>query len=213
MKRILITGFGPFPGVPDNISGRLAKRVARDAQTHLPDLAVSSTQLPTEWRRGLAKARTSIARLKPDVVLHFGVSSEAQGFVLERRGVNVCVSAPDGAGQFPQGPVQDADGPKRRPATVPIATIIQRLKALGLPAVASSDAGEYLCNAVLYQSLSLAADGQDMMVGFIHIPTAFTKHPTDGLSLERAVFGALDIIAACVETKHGSNRARATRVA
>jgi pyroglutamyl-peptidase len=185
--------------VPVNISGALVKRIARDARTQLPDVTVVSAELPTEWRRGLAKARRLIGKHAPDVVIHFGVSKDATGFVIERRGVNACVSFPDGVGELPPLAHLDPDGPSRRLASLPVGAIVKRLKALGLPVAPSNDAGEYLCNAVLYQSLSLAACKHPMIAGFVHIPQLLPNEPTDRLSLERAVFGGIEIIAACVE--------------
>jgi pyrrolidone-carboxylate peptidase len=41
-------------------------------------------------------------------------------------------------------------------ATYPAARLVQRLRMEGLPAQLSADAGRYLCNAVLFESLHLA---------------------------------------------------------
>jgi pyroglutamyl-peptidase len=205
---ILLTGFGSFPGVAVNASGLLVTRVARAARRRFPNSTITTLVLPTEWQRGPQRVKAAIARAQPDIAIHFGVSSEARGFVIERRGVNACAAMPDGAGHLPALALLEPDGPPQRSSTLPVATIVKRLTARGLPAVASSDAGTYLCNAVLFQSLALAsADRLGMIAGFIHIPASLAGGGIDGrgpapgcpLTLTDALTGGLEIIAACLE--------------
>jgi pyroglutamyl-peptidase len=196
---VLITGFGPFPGVPVNASGVLATRLAAAARRRFSDAAIHAALLPTEWDRGPARAARWIARLKPSIVLHFGVSSEAAGFVIERRAVNACVEYADGAGLFPALTVLDPDGPKRRMATLPVRLIVTRLRALGLPATASDDAGMYLCNAVLYGSLGSASD-LPLIAGFVHLPASLATGASCPMTPTQALAGGLEIIATCLET-------------
>lgn len=203
MRRILLTGFGPFPGVAANATGVLVPRLARAARRRFPGAVVRTGILPTEWVRGTGRARAAIERAKPDVVIHFGVSDRAHGFVIERRAVNACLHTADGAGLMPALPVLDEAGPKRRAVTLPVAAIVSRLKALGLPVVASDDAGQYLCNAVLYQSLGLMAGGTGL-VGFVHLPASLADDGADGaLTVEQAVAGSLEIIAVCLDAGQG----------
>jgi pyroglutamyl-peptidase len=199
-SNILLTGFGPFPGVATNASGLLVPRLARAARRRFPQAVVSTAILPTEWVRGPVKARAAFVRAKPDVVVHFGVSDRAHGFVIERRGVNGCVRSPDGAGLMPVLPVLDEAGPKRRAASLPVAGIVARLRALGLPAVPSDDAGQYLCNAVLYQSLGMAEATGAGMAGFVHLPASLAAHGgAQVLTMEQALAGSLEILAVCLE--------------
>ncbi len=209
MPSVLITGFGPFPGVAVNASGMLVPRLARAARRRFVGVHVHTAILPTEWGRGPARARAAHERASPDISIHFGVSGRAQGFVIERRGVNVCLHTEDGAGKLPPLDVLDPNGPKRRAVTLPVAGIVARLKSLGLPAVTSDDAGSYLCNAVLYQSLGLTgADARGMgcgMAGFVHLPSSLAPSPladeghSGPLTFEQALAGSLEIIAVCLD--------------
>lgn len=217
---ILLTAFGPFPGIPVNATAllvpRLAQRLRRLAAARsplLPDAAISvhTTTLPTEWQRGPDRAEATIGRLRPDLVLHFGVSSQASGFVIERVGRSACQPHPDAAGHLAPSPTL---GPAAtHNATLPVDAICDRLSANGLPVSASTDAGGYLCNAVLYRTLSLPTGVRPPIAGFIHIPAALagpvklrartspeTARPVVPSALTHSDFltGAVHIAATCL---------------
>ena len=207
---LLLTGFGPFPGIPVNASGLLVPRIARAARARFSALTVATAILPTEWQRGPARMEAAIARAQPDIAIHFGVSPRASGFVIERFGVNACMASADGAGRLPPLALLDPQGPARRAVTLPVAAIIERLTEQGLPALASDDAGHYLCNAVLFHSLARAAGTRTAVPGksgFVHLPACLAgggadhKSPQPGCCLSHAqvISGSLAIIAACLE--------------
>ncbi|HML27344.1 MAG TPA: pyroglutamyl-peptidase I [Hyphomicrobium sp.] len=190
---ILLTGFGPFPGVPINVSADLARKTVRIARRTFPACRFHSSVLPTEWRRAPALVATLHDRYRPILALHFGVASGTQGFRLEARAENVCRALLDAAGMPPPADRICADGPAERPTTIKISAIAKTLEARGFPCTISDDAGGYLCNAVLYQSLA-SAEMHGGAAGFIHIPSALISPP---LTMKDAVGAALDIIAVC----------------
>ena len=152
----LITGFGPFPGVPRNASALLVPRLASVARREFPGWRIATAILPTEWRRAPSELARHHARAKPAWAIHFGVSREARGFVMETTGRNVCRDAADAAGEQPGSLCLQPDGPALRSASLPLRAIRERLDRRGLPTASSDDAGGYLCNAVLYHSLGQA---------------------------------------------------------
>jgi pyroglutamyl-peptidase len=207
-QSVLLTGFGPFPGIPVNASGLLATRLAAAGRAAFPKVSFATAQVPTEWTDGPRRARAAILRNTPTLIIHFGVSQRAKGFVIERQGVNACCAEPDGAGHMPLADCLDAVGPKARKATLPVVAIKRRLKAQGLPVALSDDAGEYLCNAVLFHSLAMAKSGDHgARVGFVHIPASLVGAGRDGLEPEpgcpltwdTAIVGGLAIIQACLD--------------
>jgi len=200
-RHILLTGFGPFPGMPVNVSAALVDSLARAARVRDPGLIVHTAVLDTHWQRGPAQARAALDDIKPDIVIHFGVSAAAKGFVIETCGVNACRALPDANGHLPPLTVLDPAGLAAHTVTVPVARIVTALHTNRLPAKASSDAGQYLCNAVLYRSLSWV-NGQrgtnvdEVQVGFVHIPSVLAQ---DGpLSPSQALAGGLVIIDTCL---------------
>lgn len=200
---ILLTGFGPFPGVPENVSSALVPELAAAARKRFPDYLVEAAILPTEWRSGPAAVADLLGSLKPAAALHFGVSSQARDITIESRAHNRAKPLSDAAGLLPSSERLSMDGPELLAARFPAYHIVGRLRRRGLPVALSRDAGGYLCNAVLYRSLERArrADWQ-MRSGFVHLPTALagTESPNDDtaarLGWDQAVEGGLEIIAA-----------------
>ncbi|MEE9547178.1 MAG: hypothetical protein V3V65_06745, partial [Hyphomicrobium sp.] len=92
--------------------------------------------------------------------------------------------------------------------TLPAEYILARLSKLKLPCRASINAGDYLCNALLYHSLNIARDmPQPLVAGFVHVPASLVghgkdyqgSHPDCLLDWETATKGGLEIIAASIE--------------
>ncbi len=208
---VLLTGFGPFPGVPLNATMLLVPRLASLARVHFPGLVFETDILPTEWLTAPARTERLLAEHRPDVVLHFGVSSRARGFEIETRAVNACAWAPDAAGEMPQSEIIDDDGAAALRSLVPTAAIVQRLRRRGIRAFASHDAGTYLCNRTLHFTLDVEMQHPELTrVGFVHVPAALVQArmrpdarylrtaPNSPLSWRDALVGGLEIIGACV---------------
>ena len=194
--RILLTGFGPFPGVPVNASAALVARLAHEAPF---EAEVTAIVLPTEWHRGVAEAEAALARTRPDIALHFGVADNARGFVIEEQARNVCDPRPDACATLPSAAYLSADGPPVRRSTLPAADIVARLKAARIPVSRSKNAGTYLCNAVLYASLTSGHSAP--VTGFIHLPRLIG--PGGPLSDDQALTGGRAIIQACLSVSQG----------
>jgi pyroglutamyl-peptidase len=206
---ILLTGFGPFPGVPDNATAALVPRLAKAARDLFPDYDIIAEILPTEWVAAPQKVGDLLARPGTVLALHFGVSRQAEGFQIELVGRNRCKAVADAAGHMPAGDCLLDDGPAELACTLPVERIVQRLTQLGVPVRTSTDAGGFLCNALLYHSLG-AADTLEKphLVGFVHLPADLTGHGADGkrphpscrLDMRGAISGGLEVIAACLES-------------
>jgi pyroglutamyl-peptidase len=205
-QTILVTGFGPFPGVPDNASAQLVARLVASRDRRLIGYRIEGAILPTEWRGGPDRLLVLLAKHRPALALHFGVSSRASGFDIETRGSNRCSFSVDACGEIPAAASLDGDGPEHLPATIPAHHVVHRLRSRGLPAQISRDAGGYLCNALLYRSLDFARRHcPGMRAGFVHIPDALSVRRGVGkrrirqasrIDIDDAVAGASEILAA-----------------
>jgi pyroglutamyl-peptidase len=204
---VLLTAFGPFPGVPVNATMRLVPELAERAASAFPDARFVTEVLATEWQAGPQRLASLIAAIEPDLVLHFGVSSRARGFEIEQRAHNACRAMPDAAGALPQDFSVRSGGAVHLRTSLPVPHLVLALKRRGIAAFASRDAGAYLCNAVLYHSLAQAAEAaHDTRVGFVHVPASLARpgganRGRSGacpLTWTQAVEGGLEIIAGCL---------------
>ncbi len=205
---ILLTGFGPFPGVPENATALLVPRLAKAARARYATHEVSAEILPTEWARAPGRLTALLAAANVVLALHFGASHNAEGFQIELIGRNLQTSRPDAVGEHPASERVLESGPELLAATLPAERIAARLLGLGYPCCTSSDAGTYLCNAVLYHSLAAArAQPMPRLAGFVHIPAGLARQgrhgqqidPDCALDWKTAIAGGLEIIAACLE--------------
>ena len=203
---VLITGFGPFPGVPVNATMQLVPELAAAGTRAFAGVRIATAILATEWAAAPRTLDGLLAEVKPDLVLHFGVSSRARGFEVESRAANACTQMPDAAGIMPAGERLRADGAEHVKVSLPVQHIVARLRARGIPAFVSRDAGGYLCNATLYHSLGCAREAPGRRVGFIHIPATLGRPGAANrgrvgacrLTWEQAGSGGLEILAACL---------------
>ena len=94
---VLISGFGPFPGIPFNASAELAASAAHRSGHPGSQVVFHSGLLPTSWEAGPDRASRLIRELRPDAIVHFGVASSATpdaiGMVLSWPTWTVCALA------------------------------------------------------------------------------------------------------------------------
>ncbi|MBS0252256.1 MAG: pyroglutamyl-peptidase I [Proteobacteria bacterium] len=202
-RTVLLTGFGPFPGIPVNASAELVRVIAPVARRVFPAFPFIAAVLPTEWRRAPELVAALQDRFQPRLALHIGVATGAQNIRLETCAENVCRDALDAAGLLPVAASLCADGPPKRRANIDVGAIANVLRAHGTQCAISDNAGGYLCNAVLYQSLARAEARGCGAVGFVHIPADL------GLAGAITMDDALTAILAVIGTALGGTDAMA----
>jgi pyroglutamyl-peptidase len=178
--RVLITGFGPFPGVPDNPSSWLAEALAAQDTAAEPHARV----LPTEWQAAMLLPQLC-ASLQPHVMIHFGVSQRAKTLRLERYAHNRISPRADAKGALPANSLIRSGGPDRLDTQLPVPALAAHLRQRLYPATTSHSAGNYLCNFLYYHSLEWAARN-DRLALFVHIPLVNGKGPFSEAALLRA---------------------------
>jgi pyroglutamyl-peptidase len=188
--RLLVTGFGPFPGAPENPTTPLVLALAGESAERFGASALRAVALPAEYRRSWARLRRLYASFAPEVVVHFGLSAKAEAINIERVARRRCsAEALDAAGLGPPRGVARRSGPDELRSTLPVEPMVAALTAAGFAAAASDDAGGYVCNATFYRSLAAALAG-DRIVGFVHAPP---EHILSGTRLLEAATTALAV--------------------
>lgn len=168
--RVLVTGFGRFPGAPENPSGPLALALARRARPALAGMEVRAEVLPTTWESANAFAAL-LQRWDPDIVLMIGLAGRRRHVCVETRATNRTGGFPDATGRRPGAPRLDAAGPDTVRGAAHTAGLVQALRSTGVPARASRDAGRYICNALAYGAYRQAREtGRPLRAVFVHVP-------------------------------------------
>ena len=177
MIKILVTGFGAFPGVPANPASALLFALNKTSRRRLRRLgiALELRDLAVTYG-GLSPRLAALAKeIAPDAILQFGVALRRKAISVEMLARNRAnILHPDASGAPAPTGVVAARGPSTLTSRIPAAEIVAALRRQGIAGEASRNAGDYICNASFYSALGLA---NVPCVGFIHIPRPRRRLP------------------------------------
>jgi pyroglutamyl-peptidase len=169
--RILVTGFGPFPGAPYNPTQPLVARLTRLRRPAFSDVELSSHIFPVTYKAVDRELPLALKKYKPHALLMFGLAGRTGYLRIETRARNaVTMLWPDAAQtRVRKGSIADgADARRFGPHT---AKLLHAAKGTGLDARASRDAGSYLCNYLSWRAIeAVNADNGPRLAAFVHIP-------------------------------------------
>lgn len=199
MPRILITGFGPFPGQPSNPSMRLARHAGRAKALRFAGVDRVVRLLPTTWAM-LDTVPAMLKETRPDAVLMFGVAGRRRKVTPELRAMNhQSALKPDAVGAFAQHRSRQRGAPFARRCSFDARRLQVSIQRAGAPAGLSQNAGGYLCNALSWHVLS-----SGLPAIFVHVPgprrmqrrKGHAKRPRPTMrQLERAAEASLAFVA------------------
>ncbi len=192
--RILITGFGPFPGAPFNPTMGLVKRLTQLRRPAFDDVKFASHIFHVTYATVDRELPELIARFRPDALLSFGLADRTAFMRIESRARNaVTTTFPDAdRNRARKGSIVDgADATLFGPHT---AKLLRAARGTGIDARPSRDAGSYLCNYLSWRSIEAVKkkDGPSL-AAFVHIPLlargvlSRRKHATHRITLEDLV--------------------------
>jgi pyroglutamyl-peptidase len=167
--RVLIAGFGPFPGAPFNPSAALAQALARRRRPALAGAIRTAHVFATAYA-AVDRDIKKLLAAKPDVMLIFGLAGRRRHLCIETRARNaVSIVFPDAHRYRPPAPVIAANEPALQYGNAPFMRLRDAARASGVPSRLSRDAGRYLCNYVYWRMLRHARGGAPL-IAFVHIP-------------------------------------------
>lgn len=209
--RVLIAGFGPFPGARKNPSGDLVRALGRRRRPALSGARIVATVLPTTYAAAERELPALIAEHDPELLIFFGLAGGATRVRVETRAVNAASSIhPDAARKKPGRRALVPGAPGELPVRAPAQRLAAAARAAGVPVCVSRDAGRYLCNAGLFLALDLARrNNRPRRIAFVHIPSPRAALPSRRRrkprpamrSLERA--GEAILVAFLAEARRG----------
>jgi pyroglutamyl-peptidase len=169
--RILITGFGPFPGAPFNPTQPLVARLLRLRRPALGDVELSGHIFPVTYTAVDRELPPLLAKHRPDALLMFGLASRTPYVRIETRARNAVTTLwPDADhARVRKGSISgDADALVFGPHA---AKLLRAADSTGVDARASRDAGSYLCNYLSWRAIeATCGDTGPRLAAFVHIP-------------------------------------------
>jgi pyroglutamyl-peptidase len=167
--KIVIAGFGPFPGAPSNPSGLLAAKLARRRRPALAGIEITSHIFATTYE-AVDRDLPKLLALEPDVLLIFGVAGRRREICIETQARNArSVLFPDVRGQRPKHAAIELGEARALKGNAPFPRLLYALRRAALPARLSRDAGTYLCNYAYWRALQSVRNGRPL-VQFVHMP-------------------------------------------
>ena len=169
--RILITGFGPFPGAPYNPTQPLVARLTRLRRPAFSEVELSGHIFPVTYKAVDRELPELLARKRPQALLMFGLASRTSHVRIETRARNAVTML------WP-----DADHTRVRKGSIAgsadammfgahTAKLLRAADSTGIDARASRDAGSYLCNYLSWRAIeSTCSDNGPALAAFVHIP-------------------------------------------
>ena len=156
---ILIISYQPFAGRGVNGSQTIGSYLADET---IACHAIVHVSLPVQWGQPEAQVPILLATHQPVLAIGLG-EGYPKRIAVETRAVNQR-QHPDETGQKPSTNHIDANGPATQSARW--AFNAEDFADSSLPVIASTNAGAYLCNNLLY----CLASSNCNTIGFIHLP-------------------------------------------
>src|SRR4051812_42317827 len=213
--RILITGFGPFPGAPFNPTTALVPRLVRLRRPALGDVERTGHIFHVTYQTVDRQLPDLIQRHRPHALLMFGLADRTAFLRIETRARNAITT------RWP-----DADGTRARKGSIApgldatmfgphTSKLLQAARATGIDARASRDAGAYLCNYLSWRAIEATrAPGGPLLANFVHVPPvprdgAASRAGVDGITAEHLVDAGEAILMEMVKLTRRAVRERA----
>jgi pyroglutamyl-peptidase len=169
--RILVTGFGPFPGAPYNPTMKLVERLMLLRRPALEGVELFSHIFHVTYATVDRELPQLVRKYRPDALLSFGLADRTSYLRIETRARNAITTiVPDADGtRMRKGSIaENADAMMFGPHT---AKLLRAALATGIDARASRDAGAYLCNYLSWRAIEATQQAKGpQLAAFVHIP-------------------------------------------
>jgi pyroglutamyl-peptidase len=186
--KILVTGFGPFPGAPVNPTQPLVARLAKLRRPAFADIERIAHIFPVTYAAVNRELPELLAAHRPDALLMFGLAARTPFIRIESRARNaVSMLWPD------------ADHAQvRRASIVPGAgalafgphttKLLRAADATGVDVRPSRDAGRYLCNYLSWRGIEASRrPGGPALAAFVHVPLPARDTASRRMTVEQMV--------------------------
>jgi pyroglutamyl-peptidase len=213
--RILITGFGPFPGAPFNPTRELVARLVKLRRPAFADVERTSHIFNVSYGDVDRDLPRLLAERRPDVLLMFGLAARTPHVRIETRARNAITTIWPDAGRTRIALGKIAAGGKDALTFGPhTARLLRAALQTDVHAKSSRDAGRYLCNYLCWRAIEAStASSQPPLTAFIHVPlvprgTVSRRKGVSRVSFEQLVDASEAILFEMIRTARGSQHLR-----
>ncbi len=171
--RVLIAGFGPFPGAPYNPTQRLVERLVRLPRPAFANVERIGHVFPVSYQAVDAQLPALLAQHEPDVLLIFGLATRTPYVRIETRARNTITQLwPDADHAAILSRSIDPAAPATRRFGGHTHHLLHAAKATGIEVRPSINAGAYLCNYLSWRAIEAAQRHSHALplAAFIHVP-------------------------------------------
>ena len=169
--RILLTGFGPFPGAPFNPTRPLVARLLRLRRPALDDVELSGHIFPVTYKDVDRQLPELLKERRPQALLMFGLANRTAHVRIETRARNAVTTLwPDaGHARASKGSIDGgAEAMMFGPHT---ARLLRAADGTGVDVRGSRDAGSYLCNYLSWRAIEATrSEHGPRLAAFVHVP-------------------------------------------
>jgi pyroglutamyl-peptidase len=168
-RTILVTGFEPFGGESVNASWEAAKRLEG---WRCGEFAAVARLLPCAYDCSVKEFVRAFEALQPEAVLMTGQAARRAVVSVERYARNLDdAPAPDNRGVTRTAAKIVGEGPDRLEAAAPVKAIADAIRAAGIAARVSTNAGGFICNHLYFGALQYLS-GRKLITPavFLHLP-------------------------------------------
>jgi pyroglutamyl-peptidase len=210
--RVLITGFGTFPGAPFNPTGPLVARLATLRRPAFADVERFSHIFRVTYGDVDRDLPRLLEERRPDVLLMFGLAARTPYVRVETRARNAITTIWPDAGHTRVGLGKIAPGSKDALTFGPhTQRLLRAALQTDVDARLSRDAGRYLCNYLCWRAIEATAAPRPPLAAFIHVPlvprgTVSLRKGGSRVSLEQLVDAGEAILLEMMRTARGSHR-------
>ena len=177
--RILLTAYGPFRDIKENIGGRVLDEIQKNWDDSTG--ALTTLKLPVEWQSAEAALTRTLTEFKPDVVVSLGHAEKYPAITVETRYFNIA-EGEDNRGETRDGEVISLGAKAFYNTNVNINELARHLTENNIQAVLHSgkEGMSYLCNFTGYLVMRHASSRRKkkLLFLFLHLPPNIMPFPT-----------------------------------
>lgn len=165
---VLLTGFGPFATHTVNASSVAVHELGKIGLGNDLDVNLITVEIPVEYSTVSEHIPQLWRSLRPQLVVHVGVSGIAKELTLEQCAHNDGYDKLDMKGSLPRGQCCIDDAPQCLVSNIDMSKVCESVNRsdCGVCCIVSTDPGRYLCDYIYFTSLNI----DTTCSAFIHVP-------------------------------------------